>query len=76
MGGVYKEQKELDPLPTISIPSLLTAKNGKPTSYKDKKLIVLHNFSSLETCICIMKEMKDASTDIIVIGYELFCKEE
>ena len=76
MGRVYKEQKELDPLPTISNPSLLTAKDSKPTSHKDKKLIVLHNFSSLETCICIMREMKDASTDIIVIAHELFCKEE
>ena len=76
MGGVYKEQKELDPLPTISNPSLLTTKGSKPTSRKDKKLIVLHNFSSLETCACIMREMKDASTDIIVVSNELFCKEE
>ena len=70
MGGVYKEQKELDPLPT------LTTKGSKPTSRKEKKLIILHNFISLETCACIMREMKDASTDIIVVSNELFCKEE
>ena len=76
MGGVYKEQKELDPLPTISNLSLLTIKGSKPTSRKNRKLIVLHNFSSLETCACIMREMKDTSTDIIVVSNELFCKEE
>ena len=76
MGGVYKEQKDLDPLPTISNPSLLSTKSGKPMSRKEKKLIVLNNFSSLETCACIMKEMRDASTDIIVVSNELFCKEE
>ena len=76
MGGVYKEQKDLDPLPTISNPSLLSTKSSKPMSRKEKKLIVLNNFSSLETCACIMREMRDASTDIIVVSNELFCKEE
>ena len=76
MGGVYKEQKELDPLPTISNPSLLSTKNTKPMSRKEKKLIVLQNFTSLESCACIMREMRDASTDIIVVSNELFCKEE
>ena len=76
MGGVYKEQKELDPLTTISNLSLLTTKGSKPTSRKNRKVIVLHNFSSLEICACIMREMKDASTDIIVVSNELFCKEE
>ena len=75
-GAVYKEQKEPDPLPTISNPSLLTTKSNKPTSRKDKRLIVLHNFTSLENYHSIMREMKDASTDIIVVSNELFCKEE
>ena len=76
MGGGYKEQKELDPLPTISNPSLLSTKSSKPMSRKEKKLIVLHNFTSLESCACIMREMRDASTDIIIVSNELFCKEE
>ena len=76
MGGTYKEQKELDPLPTNSNPSLLTTKGSKPTSRKEKKLIVLNNFTSLKTCTYIMREMKDASTDIIVVSNQLFCKEE
>ena len=76
MGGIYKEQKELDPLPTISNPSLLSTKSSKPTSRKEKKLIVLQNFTGLENCACIMREMRDASTDIIVVSNELFCKEE
>ena len=76
MGGVYEEQKELDPLPTISNPSLLTTKDSKPSSRKEKKLIVLQHFTSLETCACIMREMNNASTDIIVVSNELFCKEE
>ena len=76
MGGVYKEQKDLDPLPTISNPLLLTTKGSKPSSRREKKLIILHNFTSLETCACIMREMKDASTDIIIVSNELFCKEE
>ena len=45
-------------------------------SRKQKKLIVLHNFSSLGVCSFITQEMKDASTDIIVVSNELFCKEE
>ena len=76
MGSVYKEQKELDPIPTISNSSLLTTKGSKPTSRKQKKLIILNNFTSLKTCCYIMREMKDASTDIIVVSNELFCKEE
>ena len=76
VGAVYKEQKEPDPLPTISNPSLLTTKGNKPTSRKDKRLIVLHNFTSLESYHFIIREMKDASTDIIVVSNELLCKEE
>ena len=76
MGSIYKEQKELDPLPTINNPSLLTTKGSKPTSRKEKKLIVLNNFTSLKTCCYVMREMKDASVDIIVVSNELFCKEE
>ena len=76
MGGIYQEQKEIDPLPPISNPSLLTTKNVKLMSRKQKKLIVLHNFSSLGVCSFITQEMKDASTDIIVVSNELFCKEE
>ena len=73
MGGIYKEQKEFA---TISNPSLLITKSTKLVDRKEKKLIVLHNFTSLEICSCIMREMKDASTDIIVVSNELFCKEE
>ena len=76
MGGTYKEQKELDPLPTNSNPLLLTTKASKPTNRKEKKLIILNNFTSLKTCYYIMREMKDASTDIIVVSNKLFCKEE
>ena len=76
VGAVYKEQKNPDPLPTISNPSLLTTKRNKPTSRKDKRLIVLHNFTSLDNYCFVMREMKDASTDIIVVSNELFCKEE
>ena len=76
MGGIYKEQQELDPLPTITNPSSFTAKSSKPMSRKDKKLIVLHNFTSLDNCHVIMREMKDASTDIIVVSNELFCKDK
>ena len=76
MGGIYKEQKELDSLPTIINPSLLTTKDSKSVNRKQKKLMVLQNFTSLQTCTCIMKEMKDASTDIIIVSNELFCKEE
>jgi len=45
-------------------------------SHKEKKLIVLHNFTSLEVCACIMEEMKNSSTDIIIVSNDLFCKEE
>ena len=76
LGGVYKEQKDLDPLPTISDPSLLITKNTKPVSRKEKKLIVLNNFTSLQTCTCIMRELENASMDIIIVSNELFCKEE
>ena len=65
MGGIYKEQKEF---------IFPTSENHK--SCKKKKLIILHNFTSLESCACIMREMKDTSTDIIVVTNELFCKEE
>jgi len=47
-----------------------------PMSRKEKKLIVLHNFTSLEVCTCIMEEMKNASTDIIIVSNDLFCKEQ
>ena len=76
MGGVYKEQKELDVYPTITNPSLLTTKNSKPASRKDKKLIVLNSFTNLEKYSYIMREMRDTSTDIIVVSNELFCKDE
>ena len=76
MGGTYKEQKELDALPMIDSPSLLTTKGSKPSSRKDKRLIVLNNFTSVKACTYIMREMKDASTDIIIVSNELFCKEE
>ena len=76
MGRVYKEQKELDPLPAVSNPSILTIKSSKPISRKEKKLIVLHNFTNLEVCGFIMREMKDVSIDIIIVSNELFCKEE
>ena len=76
MGGIYIEQKELDSLPTIINPSLLITKDSDSISHKQKKLIVLQNFASLQTCTCIMKEMKDTATDIIIVSHELFCKEE
>ena len=60
MGGIYEEQKSHKP----------------QISYKEKKLIVLHNFTSLETCDCIKKEMKDAATDIIIVSNELLCKDK
>ena len=63
MGGIYKEQEEL-------------TSSSKPVFHKDKKLIVLHNFTSSENCTCIMTELKDASTDIIVVSNELLCKEQ
>ena len=74
MGGIYKEQKENNPLPIISDPAKLITKS--PMSHKGKKLIVLHNFTSLKTCTCVMREMRDTSTDIIVVSNELFCKDE
>ena len=55
MRGIYQEQKEIDPLSPISNPSLLTMKNAKPVSRKQKKLIVLHNYSSLGVCSFIMQ---------------------
>ena len=76
MGGIYHEQKEAYPLPTISSPSLLTTKNVKPMSRKHKKLVVLHNFTSLSVCSSVTQQMKDASTDIIVVSNEPLCKEE
>ena len=76
MGGIHKEQKELDSIPTIINPSLLITKDNNSISREQKKLIVLQNFTSLQTCTCIMKEMKDAATDIIIVSNELFCKEE
>ena len=45
-------------------------------SRKEKKLIVLHNFSDLRACACIMEEMKDPATDIIIVSNELFYKEQ
>ena len=75
MEGIYKEQKELNHLPVISNPSLLTTRDSKQISRKQKKLIVLHNYATLQTCACIMREMKDASTDIIIVSNEVFCKE-
>ena len=76
MGGIYQERKELDSLPTIINPSLLITKDSKSITHKQKKLILLQNFVSLQTCTCIMKEMKDAAINIIIVSNELFCKEE
>ncbi|XP_065920020.1 uncharacterized protein [Dysidea avara] len=76
-GGVYKEQKEhVDILPTATAPTLLTAKNTKPPSREHKKLIVLHNFTNLETCGCIMKQLQEASTDIIIVSNEFLFKDD
>ena len=50
---------------------LLTAENTKPPSREHKKLIVLHNFTNLETCGCIMKQLNEASTDIIIVSNEI-----
>ena len=72
MGGVYKEQKELNVYPAITNPSLLTTKGSKPASRKDKKLIVLNSFTKYSY---IMRKMKNASTDIVVSN-ELFCKDK
>ena len=48
----------------------------KKFSHIGKKLIVLHNFTSLKTCACIMREMKDPATDIIIVSNELLCIEK
>ena len=42
--------------------------NTKPSSCEHKKLIVLHNFTSLETCGYILKQLQEASTDIIIVN--------
>ena len=49
VGAVHKEEKEPDPLLTISNLLLLTTKGNKPTSRKDKRLIiiVLYSFRKL-----------------------------
>ena len=72
MGGIYKEQKELHPLPTITSPSSLT----RSISHKTKKLIILHNFTSLDECHVIVGEMKEDSTDIIIVCNKPSCKDE
>ena len=66
----------MDPLPTITNPSLLTTASSKPISCKDKKLIVLDNFSSLSNCHVIKSEIQDDSTDIIIVCHKPSCKEE
>ena len=50
-------------------------RDRKHISREQKKLIVLHNYATLQTCMCIMRELKDASTDIIIVSNEMFCKE-
>jgi len=76
-GGVYKEQKEhVNALPTATAPTLLTAKNTKSPSRENKKLIVLHNFTSLKTCGCIMRQLQEASTDIIIVSNEFLFKDD
>ena len=66
----------MDPLPTITNPSLLTTASSKPISRKDKKLIILDNFSSLSNCHVIKSEIQDDSTDIIIVCNKPSCKEE
>ena len=54
-----------------------SSKNYKPPiSHKQKKLIVLHNFTSLKACACIINEMESTSVDIIIVSNELTCKEK
>jgi len=70
--GIYKEQKEnFDKVPTIGAPTL---KNSKPLSREQKKLVVLYNFVSLETCGYIINQLQEASTDIIIVSHELLFK--
>ena len=76
MGGVYKEQKELDPLPTITNPSLLTTASSRPISRKDKKLIVLDNFTNFTNYHVIMSEIQEDSTDIIIVCNKPSCKDK
>jgi len=74
-GGVYKEQKEnLDKLPDIGTPTLQTLKNS--LSRDQKRLIVLFNFVSLETCGYIMNQLQEASSDIIIVSNEFLFKKD
>ena len=75
MGGIYKEQKESDPLPASTNPSSTTA-SSKSISRKDKKLIILDNVTSLDNCHVIMREMQDDSTDVIIVCNKPSCKDE
>ena len=68
--------EHVDTLPTTTATTLLTAKNTKPSSREHKKLIVLHNFTSLETCGCILKQLQEASTDIIIVSNEFLFKND
>ena len=74
-GGIYKEQKEsFDKLPDISTPTLQTLKNNEPASREEKKLIVLHDFVSLDTCGYVMNQLQETSTDIIIVSYDFLFK--
>ncbi|XP_065893673.1 tetratricopeptide repeat protein 28-like [Dysidea avara] len=74
-GGIYREQKEsFDKLPDISTPTLQTLKNNEPASREEKKLIVLHDFVSLDTCGYVMNQLQETSTDIIIVSYDFLFK--
>ena len=63
----------MDPLPTITNPSLLTTASSKLIS---RKLIVLDNFIDFNNCHVIISEIQDDSTDIIIVCHKPSCKEE
>ena len=76
-GRVYKEQKENpDKLPDFIIQTLLTLKDSKPLSPEEKKVIVLHNFVSLETCVYIMNQLQEISTDVLIVSNEFLFKSD
>ena len=66
----------MDPLPTITNPSLLTTASSKLISCKDKKLVVLDNFTDFNNCHVIISAIQDDSTDIIIACHKPSCKKE
>lgn len=48
---------------------LTTNENSKPPSCEPKKLFVLCNFTSLEAIDCIKNQLKEASTDVIIVKF-------